>query len=47
MRDLELAKKRMEDEVLTLCIARDGKVLFEGVSRGISCFLDAVGELGR
>ena len=46
MRDLELAKKRMEDEVLTLCIARDGEVLFEGVSRGILGFLDAVESLG-
>jgi hypothetical protein len=44
--DLELAKKRMEDEALTLCIARGGKVLFEGASRGISGFLDAVESLG-
>jgi hypothetical protein len=46
LKDLELAKKRMEDEALTLCIARDGKVIFEGASRGISGFLDAVESLG-
>ena len=46
MRDLDFAKKRMEDEALTLCIARGGKVIFEGVSRGISGFLDAVESLG-
>ena len=46
MTDLELAKKRMEDTALTLCIARDGKVIFEGASRGISGFLDAVESLG-
>jgi len=44
--DLELAKKRMEDAALTLCIARDGKVIFAGASRGISGFLDAVKSLG-
>jgi hypothetical protein len=46
LRDLDLAKKRMEDKALTLCIVRDGEVLFEGASRGISGFLDAVESLG-
>jgi hypothetical protein len=44
--DLELAKRRMRDEALTLCIAKGGKVIFEGASRGISGFLDAVESLG-
>jgi len=36
----------MEDEALTLCIVRDGRVIFESASRGISGFLDAVQTLG-
>ena len=41
-RDLELAKKTLVEHGVTLAVARDGKVVFESVLRGVSGFLDAV-----
>jgi thioredoxin 1 len=46
MRDLETAKKRLEEKRLTLSIVKDGDVIFETGSRGISGFLEAVERLG-
>mgnify|MGYP001041379568 CR=1 FL=1 len=42
MRDLEIAKKRLREESLTLSIVKNGKIIFETVSHGISGFLEAV-----
>jgi hypothetical protein len=47
MKDLELAKRRLGEGGLTLCIVKDEHVLFETASHGISGFLRAVLELGE
>ncbi|MEM3697549.1 MAG: DUF1893 domain-containing protein [Candidatus Bathyarchaeia archaeon] len=45
--DLTLAKKRLSEEKgLTLTIAKNGKIIFETSSHGISGFLEAVEKLG-
>jgi len=46
-KDLKAAKKRLAEEGLTLCIVREGQVLFETSSRGISGFLRATEELNE
>ena len=46
MRDLETAKKRLNENNLTLSIVKDDKVLFETTSHGISGFLEAIEKLG-
>jgi hypothetical protein len=40
-RDLELAKRKLKENGLTLAIVKDSKVLFESKSRGVSGFLEA------
>jgi len=47
MQDLEIAKKRLDEESLTLSIVKDGKVVFETVSHGVSGFLEAIEKLGE
>ncbi|MGB9756433.1 MAG: DUF1893 domain-containing protein [Candidatus Bathyarchaeales archaeon] len=45
--DLTLAKKRLSKEKdLTLAIAKNGEIIFETSSHGISGFLEAVEKLG-
>ncbi|MGB9756677.1 MAG: DUF1893 domain-containing protein, partial [Candidatus Bathyarchaeales archaeon] len=45
--DLILAKKRLlKEKILTLAIAKNGKIIFETSSHGISGFLEAVEKLG-
>jgi hypothetical protein len=46
LQDLETAKRRLKEENLTLSIVKDGKVLFETVSHGVSGFLEAVEKCG-
>jgi hypothetical protein len=45
MRDLEIAKKRLSENGLTLSIVKDGKIIFETVSHGVSGFLEAIEKL--
>jgi|SRR5271157_360044 len=47
MDDLGMARERLVERDLTLCIAKQGKLLFESHSRGISGFLRAIDELGE
>lgn len=47
MQDSAEAKDQLQKKHLTLCIVKDGKVLFETASRGISGFLSALDELGN
>jgi len=42
MLDLKIAKKHLADRGLTLCIVKDGKVVFESDLHGVSGFLEAV-----
>jgi hypothetical protein len=45
--DLTLAKKHLfKEESLTLAIAKDGEIIFETSSHGISGFLEAVEKFG-
>lgn len=46
MQDLEIARERLSEIGLALCIVRDGDIIFESVSRGISGFVEAVEKLG-
>ena len=46
MQDLELAKKQLHDQQLTLAIAKGGQVLFQTNSHRISGFIGAIGKLG-
>ncbi len=41
MQDLEIAKKRLAENSLTLSIVKNGEVIFEATSHGISDFLEA------
>lgn len=43
---MNIAKKRLGERALALCIVKDGQMLFESRSRGITGFLDATEELG-
>jgi len=45
MQDLAIAKKRLKDKNLTLCIAKNNKIIFETSSNGISGFLKAIENL--
>jgi hypothetical protein len=42
MNDLEIAKKRLNEKRLTLAVVKNGKIIFETGSNGISGFLEAV-----
>jgi hypothetical protein len=46
LQDLEIAKRQLSGETLTLCIAKDNSVIFETRSHGISGFLEAIEKLG-
>ncbi len=45
MQDLEIAKKRLSEEKLTLVIVKNAEVVFETGLHGISGFLDAIEKL--
>ena len=47
MQDLEIAKKRLSEKRLTLSIVKNGEIIFENVSNGISGFLEAIENLGN
>jgi hypothetical protein len=47
LQDLETAKSRLKEGNLTLSIVKNGKVLFETVSHGVSGFLAAVEKCGN
>ncbi|MEM3673636.1 MAG: DUF1893 domain-containing protein [Candidatus Bathyarchaeia archaeon] len=46
LQELEIAKSRLKGENLTLSIVKDGKVLFETASHGVSGFLEAIEKCG-
>jgi hypothetical protein len=46
MQDLEIAKKRLNEKRLTLSIVKNGEVIFETVSSGISGFFVAIEKFG-
>lgn len=46
LQDLETARKRLKEGNLTLSIVKNGKVLFETASHGVSGFLEAIGKCG-
>ncbi|MDI6798696.1 MAG: DUF1893 domain-containing protein [Candidatus Aenigmarchaeota archaeon] len=46
MKDLEIAKKRLKENALSLCIVKKGKILFESDSEGIGDLVQAIDELG-
>ncbi|MGB9714103.1 MAG: hypothetical protein C0193_01075 [Candidatus Bathyarchaeota archaeon] len=46
LQDLETAKRRLKEGNLTLSIVKNGKVLFETVSHGVSGFLEAIEKCG-
>ena len=46
MQDLEIAKKRLNTERLTLSIVKDRNIIFESAAHGISGLLDAIEENG-
>jgi len=46
MQDLEIAKKRLNEKSLTLSIVKNGEIIFENVSNGISGFLEAIEKFG-
>ena len=46
MQNLEIAKKRLNEKSLTLSIVKNGEIIFETVSNGISGFLEAIGKFG-
>ncbi|HEY4674754.1 MAG TPA: DUF1893 domain-containing protein [Candidatus Bathyarchaeia archaeon] len=46
LQDLEIAKRRLSGETLTLCIVKDNKIIFETYSHGISGFLAAIDKIG-
>jgi len=46
MQDLEVAKKRLNEKRLTLSIVKNGEIIFETVSNGISGFLEAIEKFG-
>lgn len=47
LEDLRVAKNRLAEKGLTLCLVKDRQVLFETASHGISGFLIATEELGE
>jgi hypothetical protein len=46
MKDLEIAKKRLHSENLTLSVVKNSEVIFESKNRGISGFLQALEKFG-
>lgn len=46
MKDLEIAKKRLNEKNLKLSIVKNAEVIFETASHGISGFLEAIEKLG-
>ena len=46
VQDLENAKERLDEKHLSLCLVKDGKIIFETASHGISGFLEAVENFG-
>jgi len=46
LQDLANAKRRLGEKRLTLCLVKDGKIIFETDSHGISGFLEAVEKFG-
>jgi len=44
--DLKIAKRKLQENGLTLVIVKDSKVLFESASHGVSAFLKALDKLG-
>jgi hypothetical protein len=46
MQDLEIAKERLNEKSLTLSIVKNGEIIFETVSNGISGFLEAIEKFG-
>jgi len=47
MPDLKLAKLRLKEKNLTLVIVKEGKVIFETESQGVSGFLQAIEKFGK
>jgi len=47
MQNLQTAKKCLFEKSLTLSIVKDGEVIFENASHGISGFLEAIEKLGH
>jgi len=47
MQDLEAAKKALAKKGLALSIVKNGDIIFESVSNGISGFLEAIEKLGN
>jgi hypothetical protein len=46
MLDLEIAKQRLKENNLTLSIVKNGMIIFENSSHGITGFLEAIEECG-
>jgi hypothetical protein len=46
MKDLEIAKKRLHSENLTLSVVKNSEVIFESKNRGLSGFLQALEKFG-
>lgn len=46
MKDLEIAKKKLHSENLTLSVVKNSEVIFESKNRGISGFLEALEKFG-
>lgn len=44
MKDLETAKRRLSERHLTLCVVKEGDVIFEANTHGVSGFMEAVEE---
>lgn len=47
MYDLQKAKNALNTKKLTLCIVKDGKIIFETRQHGVSGFLDAIEKSGK
>jgi len=45
--DLDLAKRTLREEELSLAVAKDGKVLFRSKSHGVSDLLAMISDIGR
>lgn len=46
MQNLEIAKQRLKENNLTLSIVKNGEIIFENSSHGISGFLEAIEKCG-
>ena len=45
--DLELAKRTIREEDLSLAVAKNGKILFKSKSHGVSDLLSMISDIGR